>query len=951
MTVVEAGAGFGKTALAAECADVLPVVAVTARLDARDADVELFVSRLRRAFRLAGLSDLAAATQSTDAIDNVLTTLAATNEPVLLVLDDVHNAESDELTSVIVDLASSLPNPHRMLILGRNLAGASKKFRYAHGVAALTATELAFEPTEVANLLGSFADHHAQDVIRVTQGWPAAVVLSARRLERGAGLADRISDPHNAVAELVQLVLEDLGPADQGAAVQLGYLPLVSQPVVAAVTGDAATWDRLTRAGLPIADLPGPVRDYLVSRESLRMDVARRAADAYVDAGEIRAALDLLVAAHDYTSAADVISSHARRAVPPLEFSEIVGVVDAMPDEAVAEYPRALIVLARLAGRADRHVNRFAALTRLEALLASGPANRRLEDELHIEVAHDLLRLWRSEEAAQRIEGMAERLTSDEAHTRAQLLAIQGRFSCRAGDFETGIQLLRDAIQLALQLGDRDHASACTYSLATEGFYEIGRIEDALETTKQSLALAVSPTHRLGRLNLVADFATDLGRYEEAEAALTEQAELARLMRSERWAAYVPWTRARIASQQGDATRTKRAVEDVARRTDEAWFNESMRVVFWTDAADILGRVGEAELARRYITDALELWDGNPTDVIDTLLEARVGDPVVAAQKFAALDDNRERRESWRKLLLEAFAAHRRGDPSAASLAADAFDRAAADGLMSSLMARESAIAEQLVGLAAEAGSLAAQPLAAGALPWSITLLGGFAVRQGGRTIALPPGKPCQAVKLLAANGGRATIDEFVDALWPDQDLETGRRGVRNLLNRLKPAAADLVLRDGTDLVLNPSTTVDADQFELDAKAALALAADDPTRAGLARSAIGRYHGELLPSDRYEQWATLPRERAQRRFSDVLDLVIDDAEASGEIDEAVRLCERAIEADPYDDGRYLRAARLLHGRGRRTHARAIVDRATAMLAELGLEPTGELAALRSELHP
>lgn len=955
VTVVEAGAGFGKSALAAECGTALPSVAVIARLEAQDSDVELFVSRLRRAFRLAGMTDLADVIEGPPAIDNLLAGLATTMDPVLLVLDDVHAADGDAVSAVIVDLAESLPDPHRMLILGRNLAGAAQKLRYAHAVTTLSATELAFRSDELQEVLG-VDDARCDDVMRATGGWPAAVVLAARRLARDATL-ETISQPENAVVELLRLVMSDLSPEDQVAVVQVALLPLLSPNTIGSVTNDAGLWDRLISAGMPFTptrdefvELPGPVRDHLVVGQLLEPRFARRAADVYLELGQVRAALDVLTLAGDSTAAARVVADYARRATPSLEFAEIAGVVDGLPDAAIAEHPRALLVFARLAGRADRFVHRFAALTRLEALLAIGPANRRLTDELNIEIAHDLLRLYRSEEAAERVEGMAERLTAEEVHTRAQLLAIQGRYACRCGDYEEGARLLHDATQLALQLGERDLAAASTYAAATESFYEAGRLEEALELTEQSLALSTSVAHRLGRMNLIADLATEVGRYEEAELALQDQLTLATRHRSERWMAYVPWGHARIASQTGDAVRTQRAIAEVERHHGEAWFNDSMRAFFASDAADLLARVGDADAARQQIATALELFgDTHPFPMIDAMIEARLGDPHVASEKFAALPENRDMREAWRILLFRAFAAFRSGEPAGSSLAADAFDRAEADGLMTALMAKESVVAQQLAGLAAEGGSLAARAFLSGELPSTITLLGSFELRRGGVLVALPPGKPTQAVKLVAAAGGRVTLDELVDALWPESDVETGRRGVRNLLNRLKPAAPDLLQRDGNDLVLSRSATVDVDQFETDAQSALAARPGDPNRTTFARTALARYRGELLPSDRYEPWASLPRERALRRFSELIDVLIAEAEASNEIDEAVRLCERAIEVDPYDDARYLRAARLLVASGRFAHAHAVIGRATAMLHELGLEPSGELQRLADSL--
>jgi DNA-binding SARP family transcriptional activator len=168
---------------------------------------------------------------------------------------------------------------------------------------------------------------------------------------------------------------------------------------------------------------------------------------------------------------------------------------------------------------------------------------------------------------------------------------------------------------------------------------------------------------------------------------------------------------------------------------------------------------------------------------------------------------------------------------------------------------------------------------------------------------------------------------------------------MRNLLNRLRTSCGELVERDGEALVLAPGTEVDARLFERDAVAV--SEADPPARPGLARSALTRYRGELLPQDRYESWATAPRERLRRRSLELIDLLVDDASERGEIDEAIRLLDRAIAAEPLDEDRQLRAAELLLFQGRRGSARSLVERAAGVRAELGLEPSPRLERLRA----
>jgi DNA-binding SARP family transcriptional activator len=201
-------------------------------------------------------------------------------------------------------------------------------------------------------------------------------------------------------------------------------------------------------------------------------------------------------------------------------------------------------------------------------------------------------------------------------------------------------------------------------------------------------------------------------------------------------------------------------------------------------------------------------------------------------------------------------------------------------------------------------------------------------------------------VKLLALAPGPMPAAEAVEALWPGVEERTGMSRLRNLLNRLRAECGDLVRRDGSSLAL-AACEVDARGFE--EAAAGALRAPAAERPGLARTALSRHTGELLPDDRYEPWAAAARERVQRRFLELLDLLAEDAVERGEVDEAIRLLDRAQAAQPLDEDRYLRAAELLLFQGRRGSARALVDRAAEVGAELGLGESPRLVRLRAAI--
>jgi DNA-binding SARP family transcriptional activator len=107
--------------------------------------------------------------------------------------------------------------------------------------------------------------------------------------------------------------------------------------------------------------------------------------------------------------------------------------------------------------------------------------------------------------------------------------------------------------------------------------------------------------------------------------------------------------------------------------------------------------------------------------------------------------------------------------------------------------------------------------------------------------------------------------------------------------------------------------------------------------------------------------ATEPAEWADRFLDalsllELLDLLALRAQAAGEVDEAARLVQRAIDAEPYDEERYVRLAGLFTSQGRVGSARAVLRRARAMLDDLGLPASGgvraaERAAGESEPGP
>jgi DNA-binding SARP family transcriptional activator len=238
-------------------------------------------------------------------------------------------------------------------------------------------------------------------------------------------------------------------------------------------------------------------------------------------------------------------------------------------------------------------------------------------------------------------------------------------------------------------------------------------------------------------------------------------------------------------------------------------------------------------------------------------------------------------------------------------------------------------------------------------VPMQLQVLGGFRVTQQSNDITPPPGLGARLVKVLALADRRdgLPVDEVVDVLWPDADLDSGRVRLRNVLSRLRQSSGDLVVRDGDALRLAADVQVDLDRFEALAKSALvAHGRGEPEAVALARAALVLHGGLLLPDSPYDSWAAAPRERMRRRLLELLDLVAEHHRRAGRFDEAVRLMERAIEVDVYDEERYLLAAELRREQGRHGAALKLVEQARAVVRELGVSPSARLREIERTLR-
>ena len=226
-----------------------------------------------------------------------------------------------------------------------------------------------------------------------------------------------------------------------------------------------------------------------------------------------------------------------------------------------------------------------------------------------------------------------------------------------------------------------------------------------------------------------------------------------------------------------------------------------------------------------------------------------------------------------------------------------------------------------------------------------IRLLGGFRVLVGARVITDGEWrlrKTKAVVKLLAlAPGHRLQREQVLDYLWPGLDPAAAGGQLRKVVHEarrvLDPSLSvlDRYLVSGEQLRLDrESIWVDVEAFE----AAVLRARRTGDQAAYS-AAIELYDGDLLPEDRYEEWA-ITKEESLR--SDFLALLVEQArllEARANFDGAVSALRRVIAADPVHEEAGVALMRVYSLAGRRHDALQEHERLRAALnLELGVEP-------------
>jgi ATP/maltotriose-dependent transcriptional regulator MalT len=374
VTLLSAGAGYGKTSLLASWYARQPVPDAIAwvTLDGADDDpVRLWAhigEALRRTYR--DRLDEAAdplPTSVSEAVSTLVNELAAIRAPRVLVLDDVHHVGNRACAESLDVFVAAMPPTTRLLIASRADPPISlARLRAAGHLGELRARQLAYSKAETQELVERMPESRlrtrdAERLRRRTEGWPAgmylALLAAAERDDPHAFVEEFAGDVHTIADYLAAEVLAHLDEPTRAFLVQSSVLDELCGALCDAALDTSGSADRLIeleRSNLFIVPLDERrewfryqelFRDLLRLESArldpeLRADVHRRASAWFSSVGgRPQLAIEHSLGAGDWTEAADVIARTAVDATGKGRWVTVFGWLSALPREEFVARP------------------------------------------------------------------------------------------------------------------------------------------------------------------------------------------------------------------------------------------------------------------------------------------------------------------------------------------------------------------------------------------------------------------------------------------------------------------------------------------------------------------------------------------------------------------------------------------------------------------------------------
>ena len=406
------GPATGKTVAVAQWFEALdPMAREWVTLDANDDRPErfwlTFVLALQRAVPGAFAETEASETDMRrlppEFLDRLLTEWSAVKDPLVIVLDDIHQLRTPEITNDLGFVVEHLPGRSRMLLTSRvDPHLPVSRWRGRGWLAELRQRDLAFTLPETAELFTALGEQRltTSDIERLwrrTEGWVAGLRLAA------AGLKDRADVPA-AVAEfsgrtpmVADLLADELlhhAPKELSEfLLRTSVADVLDAELCDALSGRTDSGDVLRRmeADLQFVMATGPGRDtwryHPLLAEMLRAELQtqrpeevqrlnRLAAGILQARGDVAGAARCLLAAGDTDRAFSIVSEAAYHRADLSDIPGIVAFVNLFPRELVTESASRMLTYALMLGLSGQMAEAQAWLQRAQKRIADEPEPR-----------------------------------------------------------------------------------------------------------------------------------------------------------------------------------------------------------------------------------------------------------------------------------------------------------------------------------------------------------------------------------------------------------------------------------------------------------------------------------------------------------------------------------------------------------------------------------------------
>jgi ATP/maltotriose-dependent transcriptional regulator MalT/DNA-binding SARP family transcriptional activator len=977
ITVLSAPAGYGKTTLLLDFAQSWKDPVCWYGLDERDRDLDTFLRYLlaagREQFPTFG-EELEEALNSGEEqsseriIDLLVSATESVPQRVVLILDDFHflDSISETFDEVLNGWLYRLPYECHVILSGRTQPqlGLLPLMSARQEVEWVTAKDFSFTCEEVAGLfrdvLGQeIALDDAQHLADLTEGWAAALVLMADKVEM-ARTAISLEQLRRSDTLFQYITLEQFDPLPediQNFLLGSATSRTLAESVINELLDIKDAEDKLhylERRNLFVLREKGGFRyhrlfrAFLVSR--LRTldperfnDLNRRVAALHERSSRWEDAVYQYIQIGDWGKVVEITERVGWRLFEEGRWETLAEWLDAVPASELDSQPKLVLWKARVL----HYVNQ---IDRSLALLSS--AINTFEDQEE----------WVSLSEALVTKGMCLRVKGDYEDSkqaletaRTLLLEHDGPESLltearkelgftlgMSGDFTSALVELRGAFDVYDAQGDVHNIAEVSENLGN-ALMALGRLSDAapyLERAKQRWARIGNDDRLVRTLNNLGMLYYLLGDYEQAESVFQQALTIAETRPNSRVESYLLACLADIRRDNGeldDALLMYKSALDASDELDEAY----IRIYTMGAIANTYRMKGDIAVAQSWADrtsaeaeDRGGVFEQGLCRMTTGLIERDQGDPKKATRSLTEAIELLEKASATRELATAyLYIAGVYFSLKKKRVSLDFLEKAAS--LVKELgydhfllvEAQRNPLLIQYAGANKAAdgyfarivkllksegdGSISSEDSGSSGPTVHIHGFGKPTVEFSGREITdleWRSEKSKEMFFFFLCSRRPLRKDEIVAALWPDLPDDKTTSAFHSNMYRLRKALyADCIAKDSGRYVLDPlgSFSFDVEQFQRALQEADSLEPGAERRIPILEKALELYRGQFAP-DFYSEWAENLRWQTEEQYMSLLATLTAAYTDATEYKKSADLCQRILELDEFNEAAWQR---------------------------------------------